>query len=136
MAVREHELAEIDDVFNRMTRHAGGPSVGIGKVGRRGAAWQALSLLLTALRARVQEVFGEYFSYPGILRDRIFEVFDANGDQRIDREEFMRGLIMCCRGNTVDKLRFWCAACTTTHIACHTARAEPSRLCSSQLQHV
>jgi len=52
------------------------------------------------------DTFGEYFSYPGVLREQIFKVFDTNGDGLIDREEFMRGLAMCCRGGLDEKLQF------------------------------
>jgi|TARA_B110000211_G_C13851355_1_gene452343 Ca2+-binding EF-hand superfamily protein len=52
------------------------------------------------------ETFGEYFSYPGVLREQIFKVFDTNQDGLIDREEFMRGLAMCCRGGLDEKLSF------------------------------
>ena len=41
-----------------------------------------------------------------MLRNQIFKVFDTNGDGLIDREEFMRGLAMCCRGELNDKLKF------------------------------
>jgi|TARA_B110000090_G_scaffold162868_1_gene179956 Ca2+-binding EF-hand superfamily protein len=52
------------------------------------------------------ETFGEYFAYPGVLREQIFKVFDSNKDGLIDREEFMRGLAMCCRGSLNEKLEF------------------------------
>jgi Ca2+-binding EF-hand superfamily protein len=52
------------------------------------------------------ETFGEYFSYPGVLREQIFKVFDSNKDGLIDREEFMRGLAMCCKGSLIEKLEF------------------------------
>ena len=52
------------------------------------------------------DTFGEYFSYPGVLREQIFKVFVTNVDGLIDREEFMRGLAMCCRGGLDEKLQF------------------------------
>jgi len=52
------------------------------------------------------DTFGEYFSYPGVLREQIFKVFDSNQDGLINREEFMRGLAMCCRGGLDEKLQF------------------------------
>ena len=50
--------------------------------------------------------FAEYFAYPGVLKSQIFRVFDTNRDGLIDREEFTRGLALCCRGSLDEKLRF------------------------------
>ena len=51
--------------------------------------------------------FGEYFSYPGVLREQIFLVFDTNKDGLIDREEFMRGLVRTSTKTSVAAVWGW-----------------------------
>ena len=58
-----------------------------------------------------EDQFAQYFSYPGVLRKQIFKVFDRNGDGCIDKEEFLKGLAMCCRGPIDEKLRFVFSMC-------------------------
>jgi|EP00945_MAST-04E_sp_MAST-4E-sp1_P008885 Ca2+-binding EF-hand superfamily protein len=91
-----HEINEIVDIFNRLQDEKNeSENGGEGKSGE----------LRTHAGIDI-DTFGEYFSYPGVLREQIFKVFDTNGDGFIDREEFMRGLAMCCKGELNDKLRF------------------------------
>ena len=96
-----HEVSEIIEIFNRLqadkTRNNNeNSSSKSGEGNDRNSTHAGIDI----------DTFGEYFSYPGVLREQIFKVFDTNGDGLIDREEFMRGLAMCCRGELNDKLKF------------------------------
>jgi Ca2+-binding EF-hand superfamily protein len=96
-----HEVSEIIEIFNRLqadkTRNNNeNSSSKSGEGSDRNSTHAGIDI----------DTFGEYFSYPGVLREQIFKVFDTNGDGLIDREEFMRGLAMCCRGELNDKLKF------------------------------
>ena len=95
-----HEVSEIIEIFNRLQADKNNNNADsngeASKTGESGSTHAGIDI----------ETFGEYFSYPGVLRNQIFKVFDTNGDGLIDREEFMRGLAMCCRGELNDKLKF------------------------------
>ena len=91
-----HEINEIIEIFNRLHDEKNGAN----SEGKTSSGEPRTHAGIDI------DTFGEYFSYPGVLREQIFKVFDTNGDGLIDREEFMRGLAMCCRGELNDKLRF------------------------------
>ena len=94
-----HEINEVLEIFNRLQEDRAQENREAGKKGSAGGSNRTEHGIDI-------DTFGEYFSYPGVLREQIFKVFDTNGDGLIDREEFMRGLAMCCRGELEDKLRF------------------------------
>ena len=95
-----HEVSEIIEIFNRLQADKNNNNAdsngATSKTGESGSTHAGIDI----------DTFGDYFSYPGVLRNQIFKVFDTNGDGLIDREEFMRGLAMCCRGELNDKLKF------------------------------
>ena len=75
-----HEIDDVMDIFQRLREDEQRQQEAEGKMKSTHAGIDI-------------ETFGEYFSYPGVLRQQIFRVFDTNMDGLIDREEFMRGLV-------------------------------------------
>ena len=75
-----HEIDDVMDIFQRLREDEQRQQEAEGKTKSTHAGIDI-------------ETFGEYFSYPGVLREQIFRVFDTNMDGLIDREEFMRGLV-------------------------------------------
>ena len=75
-----HEIDDVMEIFQRLREDEQRQQEAEGKVKSTHAGIDI-------------DTFGEYFSYPGVLRAQIFNVFDTNKDGLIDREEFMRGLV-------------------------------------------
>ena len=99
---KKQELKELITVFNKLSK------VKVGEGQNQGSNNNNNNNNNNGLN---EDQFAQYFSYPGVLRKQIFKVFDRNGDGCIDKEEFLKGLAMCCRGPIDEKLRFVFSMC-------------------------
>ncbi|KAK2198460.1 bifunctional EF-hand domain/Pleckstrin homology domain/Protein kinase domain/Protein kinase-like domain superfamily/EF-Hand 1 [Babesia duncani] len=52
-----------------------------------------------------KETFLHYFNLPGLWGERLFKKFDLNGSDRVEWDEFLIGIAVCCRGTKGDKIR-------------------------------
>jgi len=50
--------------------------------------------------------FIEYTNLPGVLGERVFSIFDDNGDSVLDAREFVNGLFKIYYSSFESKLRF------------------------------
>lgn len=53
-----------------------------------------------------KETFLKYFPLPGVLGERLFDLFDADGSQTIDFQEFFMGLALIYNGTAEERKRF------------------------------
>lgn len=57
-------------------------------------------------RTMDKETFLKYFPLPGVLGERLYDLFDADGSQTIDFEEFFLGLAVIYNGTAEERRRF------------------------------
>eukprot|EP00943_MAST-04B_sp_MAST-4B-sp1_P001436 g1436.t1 len=122
---KKQELNELIVVFNKLSKIKVGE--GQNSSNRNNSPRKMLS---PPSRGLNEEQFAQYFSYPGVLRKQIFKVFDRNMDGCIDKEEFLKGLAMCCRGPIDEKLRFVFSMCDLNEDA-YVDRAELKNVLTS-----
>lgn len=53
-----------------------------------------------------KETFLKYFPLPGVLGERLYDLFDADGSGAIDFHEFFMGLAIIYNGTVEERQRF------------------------------
>eukprot|EP00808_Paulinella_micropora_P012134 g12520.t1 len=75
------------------------------------AEYQLMSAMFLDLSMRSpdstmdKDTFLKFFNAPGLLGERLFRVFDRDGNGVIDENEFMTGLAVYLKGTTEEKIR-------------------------------
>lgn len=52
-----------------------------------------------------KETFLQYFNLPGLWGERLFRYFDINETSRVEFDEFITAISICCRGTPTEKIK-------------------------------